>query len=377
MKSLSWKQVHARRLMRNDLAHPAPAGRLPQVAVDTCGIQAQLLGAAELSLAIRTEDRTQADVRDALWKRRTIVKTYGLRSTLHLLSSEDVGLWMAALRTPRWQPGEWYEGHGLDETQARRFIEAVYDALDGRGLTRAELADEVHARVGDWAGARLAAPWADLLDVAAHSGVLCYGPSQGAKTTFVRLDQWIEGTQEVDPAEAVAEAVRRYLTAYGPAAHEDFARWFHMRPSFARRLFESLKDELEQVEVEGTPLWVTAGDLDEDLKAPAKGVRLLPQYDCYVIGCRQRSRFIPEPAMRRISTYGRGRFEGPVAVPLLLIDGIVTGMWRHKQSTGAVSVTVEAFRELGKKELSRLEAEVERLGAFYGLKATLALGTLV
>jgi uncharacterized protein YcaQ len=191
----------------------------------------------------------------------------------------------------------------------------------------------------------------------------------------VRVDQWTGRHDEVAPEDAIAEVVRRYLSAYGPADHNDFGRWFQMRPSIARRWFQSLGDELEEVDVEGSRLWVCAVDRQPD-PGEEESVRLLPQYDCYVIGSRQRSRFIPEPAQKRISGYGRGRFEGPVAVPLLVIDGVVAGMWKRVKRAGGQLVTVEPFTKLTKGHRRQLEAEVAHLGRFYGTDTALSIATL-
>ena len=134
---------------------------------------------------------------------------------------------------------------------ADALLEAIGEALDGRCLTREELADEVARRAGAWARERMASTWGVLLAPATYTGRLCFGPSQGAKVTFVRADQWAGTWQELDPDEALREVFRRYLAAYGPATHRDFAEWFSLRPGEAWSLVESLAGELEAVDVEG------------------------------------------------------------------------------------------------------------------------------
>ena len=98
MGSLTWDQVRARRLARSHLAERAPAERLVEVVRDVCGIHAQVMGSAELQLAARVEGLTQADVREALWERRVLAKTWTLRGTLHIHPSDEVALWTAARR---------------------------------------------------------------------------------------------------------------------------------------------------------------------------------------------------------------------------------------------------------------------------------------
>ena len=60
------------------------------------GAQAQLMSAAELQIAARV-DCTVADVRHALWKEKTLVKTWLMRGTLHLTRADDLPLYAAAM----------------------------------------------------------------------------------------------------------------------------------------------------------------------------------------------------------------------------------------------------------------------------------------
>src|SRR5919107_1015804 len=81
---------------------PAPAGTDPaEIARAVCGIHAQVLSAAEVSLALRIEGATGADVRRALWEDRGLVQTYGPRGTVHLLPTRDLPMWTGA-SAPRW-----------------------------------------------------------------------------------------------------------------------------------------------------------------------------------------------------------------------------------------------------------------------------------
>ena len=86
---LTWPQVHAFRLERHHLTLRAPKKALSQVVGEIGGVQAQVMSAAELQVGVRVECRVD-DVRDALWKRKTLVKTWLMRGTLHLVPSKDL-----------------------------------------------------------------------------------------------------------------------------------------------------------------------------------------------------------------------------------------------------------------------------------------------
>ncbi|MDQ3707413.1 MAG: winged helix DNA-binding domain-containing protein [Chloroflexota bacterium] len=377
MRSLTWHEVCERRLGRQHLLERAPASRMVDVVSAVCGAQAQIITAAELTIGARVNGVTQQDVREEIWERRRLIKTYGPRETLHLLPASELPLWMAAMRARESLKGtQWYEASGLEPGQAEALVSGIGEALDGRCLTREELATEVADRAGPWAMERLASTWGELLAPAAYTGRLCFGPSRGSKVTFVRADQWTGTWEELEPDAALAEVLRRYLRAYGPAVHQNFARWFWLKPEQARRVMDSLAGELEEVEVEGRTAYVLAGDADTTPTSEAGPVRLLPQYDCYVLGGVPRDRLVPEAARKRISTHGRGRLEGAVGLPVLLVDGVVAGMWERHVRSKRVELKVEAFVQLTHSQRVQLEAEAARIGDFLGLEAALVLGAL-
>ncbi len=99
MTKLSRDQVNNWRLSKNHLAQRAPKRDMPLVVSDACGLQAQVLSGATLSLWARVENITMEDVEEALWKHWTLVKTWAMRGTLHLLSSNSLSTYIAALRT--------------------------------------------------------------------------------------------------------------------------------------------------------------------------------------------------------------------------------------------------------------------------------------
>ncbi|HYT51178.1 MAG TPA: winged helix DNA-binding domain-containing protein [Gaiellaceae bacterium] len=376
MVSATWDEVRARRLARSSLAARAPAARLVDVAHDLGGVHAQVQAAAELQLAFRVDGIAQAGVREALWERRLLVKAWTLRGTLHLHPAVELALWRAARRAVAGAPGElaaWRDPAGVlhpevgrDEGEAIRA--AVWDALDGRCLLREELAGEVAGRVGPEHEERLRSGFAFFLSE------LCQGPPQGAKVTFVRPDQWIEGWQEVGEEEALAEVCRRYLRTYGPARPGDFREWF-ASPVFkapeARALFDSLGDELEEIDVEGHRAFVLAGDTAFPPLEPT--LRLLPEYDVYIMGFRERGLLIPEVVREQIAAHGRGRYEGPAGVRLLVIDGVAAGLWERKKRGKRIDLQVTPARRLTRPQRAELDDEVERIGAFTGLEPVLAV----
>ncbi len=304
------------------------------------------MGAAELALSARVRGIKQEHVRDALWKHRTLAKTWTIRSTLHLHPADELPLWTAARRA-------------VDPVvQDQKVLDAIAEALDGRELLREELAEEVAKQAGEWTRERIGSGWGYIIGDAAAIGRLCHGPPRGNKVTFVRTDQWV-GWKDVDPRKALAEAARRFVATYGPTGPREFAGWFGIKPAGAKPLFESL--ELEQPPVR---------------KRPPCPARLLPEYDCYVMGFRERDQLIPEYVKERVKAHNRGRYEGIAGVPTLVIDGVVEGVWRRAKGAKAVELEVEPARRLTADERGGIEAEAERIGSFLGVEPKLSVGRL-
>ena len=279
------------------------------------------------------------------------MKVHGLRSTIHLVGADDVSLHMAAMRAHPWgRDGAWLKFHGLDPAGAGALLDAIGAALDGRQLTRAELADEVASRAGGWALEAMQSNWGSLLGPAAFAGLLCFGPSRGAKVTFVRLDQWIDGWKELDPEESMTEIVRRFLTAYGPADHRRRRRLAghaaRRRPALPRRPPTRAGRGQRGGQGRLVPRRRPRRSAVGRRRRPTPTLRLLPQYDSYILGHRQRDRLVPPAAKARIAADPKGRLEHVVGVSTMLVDGVVGGIWKRTKRGRRLEITVEPTTEL-------------------------------
>jgi hypothetical protein len=343
-----------------------------------CGVHAQVQASAELQLCARLDGVDQDDVRAALWERHELVKAWTIRGTLHLHPAEELALWHAARRAvlrsadrglPAWRDPAGGQHEALDADEVDAVRAAVWDGLDGRCLLRDELVEEVVQHVGPAPRKRLASGFAFFL------GELCQGPPRGSRITLARPDQWIDGWREItDEDEALREVCRRFLRTYGPARPADFSEWFGsatFKGREARALFDELAAEVEEVAVDGRSGFVLAGD--RRFPSPAGTVRLVPEYDVYVMGSRERDRLVPEPVRELIAEHGRGRYEGPAGVRLVLVDGIAAGLWERRKRGKRLELAIRLPRRLGKARSSELEREASRLGAFLGLEPVLSV----
>ena len=371
MTELTWADARERRLARSHLVTPVPKARLVDAVRDVCGLQAQLLSAAELALSARVAGVTQEDVRDALWVKKTLVRAWTVRGTIHVIPADDLPLWMSALGTRRyWESKEWLERERLTAKEATAIFDTVHAALGENGSTRAEIVDAVVTRLGTKFRPKISSGWGQLLAPLMYMGKMCFGPSVGPNVTFVRAERWVRKWPRLDPEEAQRELVRRFLRTYGPTTLDGIARWFGMKPAALLPLLRSLEPEAGAVTIEGRKAWRLSRERSV-ARRRASSVRLLAQYDSYVIGSHPRDTIVDEAAQTRIRSYKRGQWEGAVGVPVLLVDGVVRGVWERRDRGGRIEIGIESAVKLSSQQRRAAEAEAARIGRFFGREATL------
>jgi len=339
-----------------------------------CGLHAQVMSSAELSVWARVEDLDRRAVQRALWEDRTLVKTWAMRGTLHLLPADELPVWHAALGTSRryLRPAQWQKYFGITLEELDRLTDAVAAALDGRVMTREQLVQEVGRLTGSAAfGAKLAqSSWGTILKPAAFAGRLCFGPSLGQRVRFTRPDTWLAAAPPpVDAQAATAAVTRRFLAAYGPATYHDLARWWGGGGgmSTARQWIAALGEEVSPVDLDGAQAWMLAAHAREVRELPPnRSVRLLPGFDQYVVAAScHAERLLAGELRRRVY-----RPQGWISA-VLLVNGRMEGTWRHEIKGSRVEVVIEPFVTTPVWVRRAAGQEAERLAAFLGCTLSL------
>ncbi|MEV7010314.1 winged helix DNA-binding domain-containing protein [Streptosporangium sp. NPDC051022] len=330
--SVTWPQVLAWRLKRQ-FVDPAAGPDALSVVRRLAGVQAQVASSAALAVAVRRAAPRPREVDTALWTDRTLVKTWRVRGTLHLVPSDELSFHTAVLGSFRgWDRASWQRGHGVTAAEVAAILDAVPKALEGRALTREELVEAVIEVTGD-AHLRqaLTSGWGALLKPLSFLGELCYGPPREGRVTFVSPRDWVPDLPGTPPSadEGGRHLVRAFLGAHGPGTPETFDTWLYRgaaRKAALRGWFRDLTPELAEVEVEGGPMVVLAEHLD-DLAAtgPATGVHLLPGFDQYILGApRDLEPLLPRQTRAKVS-----RAAGWIS-PVVIHRGRVAGVWEAK-----------------------------------------------
>lgn len=350
---LSWEQALAWRMERHRLVERAAPSDLVSVVSEICGLHAQLMSSAELSLWARIDGQEREALHDTLWNQRALVKLWAMRGTLHLLPSVELGVWLSAL-------GAYTNRGNTGHPELDLLTEAVGRALDGRLLTREELARAVEQITGEPSfGELVRSSWGWPLKPASFRGRLCFAPSMGSSVRFTTPATWVPGGFDMpDPMDALREVTRRFLSAYAPVT-DNLAGWWVGGKRAHARMLGALGEAAVEVDVEGQRARVLTRDVDAMVSArPSNVARLLPAFDPWVMGASGQPAVL-EPG-HRAAVY---RPQGWIS-PVLLVNGRIAGVWKHARKGRRLFVEIEPFGRLPAWARAQIEAEAERLATF-------------
>ncbi|HEY8471539.1 MAG TPA: winged helix DNA-binding domain-containing protein [Natronosporangium sp.] len=345
--------------MRRQYLDPRTSGTASEIVSRLCGVQAQVWSAAEVAVALRqsTPDR---DSVNRGFADRSLMKTWAMRGTLHLLKPDEAGAYLSVLETAGfWLKPAWQRAAGITPRQVDELTERAAAILDGAVLTRDQLVTEIVAdkRFAGMAD-RLRSGWGQVLKPLAWRGVLCHGPNQGNKITFTSpASRYPDWGSRPEPDEAAPVVIEAYLRAYGPATPEAFDRWLSRNSTSKPRLrqwFASLGDKLTELDVEGRRAWMLTEHVAELAGTPAwKGLRLLGGFDQYLLGPGTDD----EALLPRQHRAAVSRTSGWIS-PIVVLDGRIVGVWEIRDDELVVSQFPGSGRALPRKELQREAAHV-------------------
>jgi winged helix DNA-binding protein len=359
---VGWQEALAWRMERQ-LLNPVGNLSVADTVRRLCGVQSQVASSAEMAVRVRRRSSHAGEVAGAL-AAGDLLKTWAMRGTLHLLAPEDAGIYLSLLAAGRsWEAPSWQKWFGVGPREIEALRVAAREALDGRALTRDELAVAVTKTPGlEHIGQELASSWGTLLKPLAWQGDLALGPSQGNRVTFVRPDQASARWAGVpEPADAAPAAILAYLSAYGPATVEGFSNFISRGRVSKRSLrtwFAALGDRVAEVEVDREQSYVRTEDLDALAAAkPTRALRLLPGFDQWVLGPGTDDPRIVAPSRRAAVSRQAGWIS-----PVVVLGGVVAGTWERDGST----LRISWFAEAGKLPKRAIGDEVARLGLVVG-----------
>lgn len=346
-------QLRRRRAAAQLLHRPAQASA-DEIVRHLLAVQAQDLAAGRRALRARSAGLMAADVHAALSDDRALVVAWLCRGTLHLVCADDYP-WLLALTAPARLASNRRRLHqeGVVPNDAERAVAIIERALHDEGpLGRADLAERIAAAGGIRTEGQ-AMP--HLLMLAALRGIAVLGPLRGGEHAYVHARAWLGPPPPAAPREqALAELARRYLAAHGPASEADLAAWAGLPLRDARAGLAAIAGELAQP-ADGLV------DLARRPRTPRRvPPRLLPAYDPYLLGWRDRSFAVAAEHARAVHP-GGGMLRA-----VATSDGLAVGTWTARRRGARLAVAIEPFAALPEDVDAALQREAADLARFEG-----------
>ncbi|MDH2428290.1 winged helix DNA-binding domain-containing protein [Sphaerisporangium sp. TRM90804] len=341
-------------------ASPGGSGRATGVAevVTWLGaMQAQDLASGLWSFGARLPGSTAADVTAAL-ERREALRTWPMRGTIHFVPSRDAR-WMLELMSVRVLNGaaRRREQLGLSERTTDEAMEVLGAALAGGGrLSRSQCLAVLADKGIDPSGQR----GYHLLGYASQRGLLCIAPNIGNEQSFVLLDEWVPDPHRPERDEALGVIALRYFRGRGPTTRHDFAGWTGLTAADAKRGIAVAGDALARVTVDGSETYLDAALLyTAPPPADDDEILVLPGFDEYLLGYKDRSLMVADEHKAAIIPGGNGVFQSTV-----VRAGRVVATWRRTLTKSRVLITVQPLVPLHAGDRAKIEQAFEPYARF-------------
>lgn len=334
------------------------AAKIPAELVAWFGaVQAQDYAAANWAVGLRLPQSTTSTVERAIAE-KSIIRTWTLRGTLHLMAASDVR-WMLTLLRPRLYAAVGSRLRQLDLTAAdlAKSRSALTSALEGgKQLTRRELSDSLERAGVQTHDTRLN----HLLVCASLDGLICCGVRRGSELTYTLLDEWAPVSPQLEQDDALAELTGRYFQSHGSATLQDFMWWSGLTLAEASSGTDLIRPQLSQESIDEKKYWLSHNT--PAVQATSMAVYLLPSFDEYLLGYKDRRAALGSLDFQQIVNPGNGLFK-----PVVVVDGRVAGTWKRTIRKDTVLIETSLFYPLTTPQQEALTNVVQQFGAYYHL----------
>ena len=369
--------------------HLLPTSRhadVVQVTRDIVALHATSATSPYLSLWARMPDFQREVLEDALYERRDLAKVLCMRVTVHAVPSDEAPLFIRACqayierRTPtRFRgPGLLVQAGLCWEEEAEALLQDLHSrvlnvlAEKGPSTVReiGQVVPEFKAKIRHDVGKPYEGAFSigsRLVNSMSAWGLIIRARPRGSWRSslyeYAALSDWLPDIdlESITPEEARSGVVRRYIAAFGPTTLDDIQWWTGFSKREMKEALEPLMPALTELVIEGLGggylmLEDDAQRLRGVTPPDAPYVFFLPSLDPYIMGYRDRRRFLAEKHYKKVFDRAGN------ALPTVWVNGRVVGAWGQLREDG--SVIYGLFESLSEKEQALLADEAQRLETF-------------
>ncbi len=356
MSTIDIDRVNGLVLRKQHLTDDSRAASLVEMVWDVGGLHATSAIGPYLSSFVRCADFQKADLDRELYANKSLGRLRCMRRTMYIQPTGAFSIYHSAFEKMYRRGVAGALNHaGISARDYERLEEEILRLLQDGGKTASELKKALGVGTSLFS----------VLNAMCGIGLLAKGPPKGSwKSNLHTYHLFGEYYPDVDLAmdevRATAALVLQYLKAFGPAIEADVVWWTGLRKSSVREALEDINDKRVYVEVAGLDKAMIAvnADLGPLREArPFKSVRLLPSLDPYLMGYKDRGRYLDN------KYYGHVYDRSGNATTTILADGELAGVWDVERGEKTM-IKVFLFEKANKGLLEELSRQATSVGAF-------------
>ena len=192
------------------------------------------------------------------------------------------------------------------------------------------------------------------------NGIICSGARRENKFTYALLEERIPNSKPYTKEEALAELTKRYFQSRGPATVTDFSTWSGLTLAQCKQGIEMIKPDLQKITSDKNEYYY----IPYTVHKPSTDMRLLPVYDEYIMGYKDRSAML-ELKNNLPATHSFG-FDSTI-----IYKGQIAGTWKRTIGNNEIDLYYQLFKPLTIKQKKEFKKSVESFSEFNALPVSL------
>lgn len=329
----------------------------PKKVVEWLGaVQAQNYTMAKWAVGIRLQ-KGDLKIVDKALEKGDILRTHVMRPTWHFVTAEDIR-WMVALSAKRIRSANFWLAEdrklGITETHYKQCNLLFEKMLEGhKSLTKEEIRQELN-RTGFSIDNN---SMARFLMNAETEGLICSGVDKNQKPTYALLEERVPPVSPLSKEEALGKLAQNYFRSHSPASLQDFIWWSGLPATEARQAIGSIRSELIANRFSSQELFTH--ECCPAATNPDENLHLLPSYDEYLLGYKDRSHVIsPKHYAKAYNNWG-------IFYPVILYQGKLIGNWQKTNTGKKIKIETSFFEQSVNPGIELIQAAIEKYQNFY------------
>jgi len=361
MTTFNLSQINHFVLRKQHLAEDSKSNDIIQIVKDIGGLHATSSATPYLSLLARTTDFTKDDLNRELYAKKTMGKIRCVRKTVYILTKNMIpAAYSATMKMSEMNSERFMSYVGVSKEEYETASKRILKILAGKGLTTKEIKSELQTELNI----------SSIVNLMCDQGLLVRGaPKAGWKSNIHTYYLFKEHFPDIcldamDENDAKKMLVEQYLASFGPVTEGDIAWWTGLPKTEIKQALGNLKNKLVSIDISGLGanyLLLSAGEtpLQAGLPpSPKPDVSLLPFLDPYIMGYKERDRYLDYAFYDRIFDRSGN------ATSTIILDGKIIGVWDFAEAGREPLAKLFLFESVGSDVLDEINLHAHKTGEF-------------